>query len=340
MPQNLLLFCICVILLTCFPIRNAWGYPDGSPVCVVGTYAPDPNAHRFPFGGLEGRYQITIGGAVLKENEVLNVPSGVDLPFVISTIGETEEFKGVLAIVNNPNIPLLNSLLPNSSDVKVQEQCPPLGYSGFTHVLNRPKRSVEGILRLNTDVEAFIDVNIVVINWAHASVYFYSRYKIASFGIPPVPVPVPIPVPVPVPIPVPVPVPVTVPVSVPVPVPLPVPVPVPVPIPAPVPVVLPVPVPVPAAVLVPIPVPVPSMTGPVPIPSPISRPNNVPVPVPVPIPVPPVPVKIPVDDPTLKPSSQPTYSPGPHRKPSCGLFGLSIFCIPKCGFLRQLLNLC
>ena len=192
MLRNLRLF-VKIALITIFLPQDAWALPDGAPVCVVGTYAPDPFAHKFPLDEISGRYVITIGGAVLRSGETLKVPSGVDLPFNISKAASAARFKGVLAIVNNPTIPLLNSLLPTEeSGVKVQENCPPLGYSGITHIVNDPKNSIEGTLRLNTDVEAFIDVNIVVVNVAHQTIYFYSRFQIASFGIPPAPLSPPV----------------------------------------------------------------------------------------------------------------------------------------------------
>ena len=309
-------FKIALIPSVLIEAASTWAMPDGSPVCVVGTYAPNPYAHRFPQGDLDGGYQITIGGTVLSRNEVLRVPSGVDLSFVISKTGSGAQFKGVLAIVNNPNIPLLNSLLPKSDDVKVQEECPPQGYSGFTHTYNFPKDSVEATLRLNTDVEAYLDVNVVVVNVAHQSIYFYSRYRIASFGIPSAPVPVPAPIPVPVPIPV------LVPVSVPVPLPVPAPVPAP---------LAPVPVPAPVPVSSPFKAP-----EPVPITTPISRPASAPYPVPTPVLVPvpvPMPLRLPMT--TSAPTNTPILAPS-----QCGFFGLSIFCFSGCGLFRRLLNMC
>lgn len=282
--------------------RDAGALPDGAPVCVVGTYAPDPAKHKYPFGGLGRKYNVTIGGAVLRLSETLKVPSGVDLPFIITQTDVGDPFKGVLAIVNNPNIPLLNSLLPKSDDVKVQEQCPPQGYSGITHKINFEKNSVEGTLRLNTDVEAFLDINIVVVNVAHQSIYFYDRFTIASYGIPPVPVSS---------------APVRAPTATPVSLPLPVPVPVPLPMP--------------------MPVPLPVSSAPVLVPVPMARPNSVPSPAPIPIqgPIPtPTPAGIPPTS-ISAPSSTPTLAPN-----KCGFLGLSIFCFSGCGVFRRLLNLC
>lgn len=247
-----------VSILVSFFLSSVVARPDGSPVCTVGSAAPQ-GAHLSRnitvFGPLaQGSFKVTIGALQLSSSGFNNITSGTDLNLELSG----GEFKGVLIILNSPGLNLTSSLTTTSTLLKTQALCPPAGYGGFTHVSRDLKTTAAGIINVPANVEAFLDVNVVVVNNSTAgSIYYYSRYQLSSFNAPPVTTPVSTPVAVPKAAPV----------------------------QAPVPVIV----------------------------APVPTPTNAPI------------------------TSAPTKAPA---RESCGLLGLSIFCLNGCGLFGRIFGLC
>jgi hypothetical protein len=225
--------------------------PDGSPVCTVGSAAPSGahltrNASITVTGPLsQGNFAVSIGGLTLSSSGFNNVTSDTNLNLELtSTNGGV--FKGVLIILNEAGVNLTSSLTTNSTLLKTQALCPPDGYGGFTHTSRDLKTSASGTINMPANLEAFLDVNVVVVNNSTAgSTYFYTRFQLSTVKST-APVAAPVAPPITAPVAAPVAPPITAPVAAPVAVPIKAPVEVPVvapkaaPVPVPVTVVAPV----------------------------------------------------------------------------------------------------
>ena len=240
--------------------------PGGAPVCTVGSAAPSSLHLTRPFiltGGLPlGNFKVVIGANQLSGGTFVNrVTANTNLSLQVSGA----EFKGVLVILNKDGTNLVSSLTTSSSLLQTQSSCPPSGYGGFTHTSRDVKTSVSATINMPANLEAFLDVNVVVANNATSSIYYYSRYMLSTM---PAPVAAPVSTPVKAPVAAPVATPVKSPVAV-APVSPPVKAPAAVPMAAPVavapvspPVKTPTAVPVAAPVAVPVPVGAPTRASP------------------------------------------------------------------------------
>ena len=243
--------------------------PGGAPVCTVGSAAPSSLHLTRPFiltGGLPlGNFKVVIGANQLSGGTFVNrVTANTNLSLQVSGA----EFKGVLVILNKDGTNLVSSLTTSSSLLQTQSSCPPSGYGGFTHTSRDVKTSVSATINMPANLEAFLDVNVVVANNATSSIYYYSRYMLSTMPAPvAAPVSTPVKAPVAAPVAVPVKAPVAAPVSTPVKAPVAAPVATPVKSPvavAPVspPVKAPAAVPMAAPVAVPVPVGAPTRASP------------------------------------------------------------------------------
>jgi hypothetical protein len=169
-----------VFLLLASSGRFVVAFPGGSPVCTVGTSAPNPTFHGNLTGSLSnGNFTVLIGNVTLKANETTTIPAGTNLTLNVTSLSG-ELFKGVLVVLNQDGEDLSTNLVPLSSDVKVQADCAATNYSGFTHVANSTKTSVAGLLTVTRNLTAYLDVNVVVANRREIplQVYYYTRFTV------------------------------------------------------------------------------------------------------------------------------------------------------------------
>ena len=163
-------------------ISSVVSLPTGAPVCTVGNAAPSFRHLTRSFiqtGGLPlGGFKVFIGGNELRNGTFVNrITANTNLNLQISGA----EFKGVLVILNKDGTDLTSRLTTNSSLLKTQSRCQSSGYSGFTHTSRDLKKSVNATINMPANLDAFLDVNVVVVNNGTAgSIYYYSRYMLST----------------------------------------------------------------------------------------------------------------------------------------------------------------
>ena len=191
--------------------------PSGAPVCTVGSAAPSSSHLLRPSivtGGLPvGNLKVLIGGTQLSGGTFVNrITATTNL--ILEVNGA--EFRGVLVILNKEGTNLTSSVTTSSSLLQTQSSCPPSGYGGFTHTSRDIKTSVTANINMPANLEAFLDVNVVVANNSTNSIYYYSRYIVSTMAAPVAPVASPMAAPDAAPVAAPVTPPVTAPVPAPV----------------------------------------------------------------------------------------------------------------------------
>jgi Reeler domain len=177
--------------------------PDGSPVCTVGKAAVGGThlSKGDSSGTIDfGSFAITIGNTTLNGTTVNTVTANRNLTVSLTTTNGTE-FRGVLIVLNSPEVDLSNrmTLNPNSTDYKLQASCAPQKKSGFTHTNNTLKSTANVTMIMPSNQSAFLDVNIVVRNNNNktngkdeeSSIYYYERFQLMSDNTtgPPAPAP-------------------------------------------------------------------------------------------------------------------------------------------------------
>jgi hypothetical protein len=203
---------ILTVLVALF-LGSVAALPSGSPVCTVGSAAPSSthlSRNLTVTGPLsQGNFTVSIGALTLSTTGFNNISAGTSLNLELAS-ANGGAFKGVLIVLNKAGTNFSSSLSTNSSLLQSQASCPVDGYSGFTHTSRELKTKVVGSINMPANLEAFLDVNVVVVNNSTAgSIYFYSQFQISTVTSP---VPVAAPVSVPVPLATPISTPVTVPV--------------------------------------------------------------------------------------------------------------------------------
>jgi hypothetical protein len=134
--------------------------PTGSPVCTVGSAAPQsPHTDYTPnlFGTIESRtFQVKIGGVVLSSITTNTLAANTNLTLEVSSSSGTQ-FKGVLVVLNRDGFNLSSSLRisPTSTLIKLQDSCASAGYGGFTHQSRTLKSSVDATVNLPSNQNAF-----------------------------------------------------------------------------------------------------------------------------------------------------------------------------------------
>ena len=163
-------------------ISSVVSLPTGAPVCTVGNAAPSFRHLTRSFiqtGGLPlGGFKVFIGGNELRNGTFVNrITANTNLNLQISGA----EFKGVLVILNKDGTDLTSRLTTNSSLLKTQSRCQSSGYSGFTHTSRDLKKNVNATINMPANLDAFLDVNVVVVNdGTVGSIYYYSRYMLST----------------------------------------------------------------------------------------------------------------------------------------------------------------
>ena len=163
-------------------VNNVVALPTGSPVCTVGVAAPSSLHLTRSFiqtGGLPlGGFKVFIGEDQLGGGSFINrIAANTNLSLQVSGA----EFKGVLVILNKDGTDLTSRLTTNSSLLQTQSSCSSFGYGGFTHTSRDLKKSVNATINMPANLDAFLDVNVVVVNNGTAgSIYYYSRYMLST----------------------------------------------------------------------------------------------------------------------------------------------------------------
>ena len=163
-------------------VNNVVALPTGSPVCTVGVAAPSSLHLTRSFiqtGGLPlGGFKVFIGEDQLGGASFINrIAANTNLSLQVSGA----EFKGVLVILNKDGTDLTSRLTTNSSLLQTQSSCSSFGYGGFTHTSRDLKKSVNATINMPANLDAFLDVNVVVVNNDTAgSIYYYSRYMLST----------------------------------------------------------------------------------------------------------------------------------------------------------------
>ena len=148
-----------------------------------------------------GNLKVLIGGTQLSGGTFVNrITATTNL--ILEVNGA--EFRGVLVILNKEGTNLTSSVTTSSSLLQTQSSCPPSGYGGFTHTSRDIKTSVTANINMPANLEAFLDVNVVVANNSTNSIYYYSRYIVSTMAAPVAPVAPPMAAPDAAPVPAPV----------------------------------------------------------------------------------------------------------------------------------------
>jgi Reeler domain len=159
--------------------------PNGSPVCTVGSAPFPPTGLHVTrtnvTGGISlGQFQVKIGNTILVANKTNYIASDTNLTVQLASTNGTQ-FRGVLIILNQPDVDMSSNLFisPSSTTLKVQENCTASNYSGFTHTNNELKSSAEATVNMPREQLAYLDVTVVLYNNAvDGSAYYYTRYDI------------------------------------------------------------------------------------------------------------------------------------------------------------------
>ena len=282
------------VTIHCFVVTAR---PDGSPVCTVGSAAPQSlHLSRQPgfLGGISvGKFEVKIGDTVLDSTSINEIPGGANLTLDMrSTDGG--EFRGVLIILNKDGVDLSSNLFPTVPGFKEQTSCSFSGYSGFTHSNRDLKQFAQGSITMPANQEAFLDVNIVVANnFVKGSIFHHTRFQLLTKDTSSAPVKAPVRT--------------TTPTSAPVKPPVRAPVKPPIRAPVKPPIRAPLKVPVKAPTKSPVEAPTNAPTS-APVKPPVRAPMQTPVRAPVKPPVR-APMKIPVKAPTRKPRKPPISTP-------------------------------
>ena len=184
------------ISIHCFVVTAR---PDGSPVCSVGSAAPQSlHLSRQPglLGGIsDGNFKVKIGDTVLSSSSVNEIPGDETLVLDMrSTDGS--EFRGVLIVLNQDGVDLSSNLITSVPGFKEQTSCVLSGYSGFTHANRELKQFVQGNITMPIDQAAFLDVNIVVANnFVKGSIFYHTRFQLLTENESSAPVKSPTPAP-------------------------------------------------------------------------------------------------------------------------------------------------
>ena len=154
--------------------------PYGSPVCTVGSAAPSSlhlSRSSIQTGGLSiGGLKVFIGDNELDNGLINSIIANKDLQLHVSGA----DFKGVLVILNKDGTDLSSSLTTNSPLLQTQSSCPSFGYGGFTHTSRDLKKSVDATINMPSNLDAFLDVNVVVMSNVTGSTYYHTRYMLST----------------------------------------------------------------------------------------------------------------------------------------------------------------
>ena len=175
--------------------------PNGAPVCTVGEAAPQVKhleLSRNPrLGHLnEGGFYIQIGDTILSDTTtVYEYDAHEDIPVLVTSESGGQPFKGVLIVASRVGSDLsANLFLKDDTQLRFlqQAQCD-AGRVAVTHWNNNTKSAVTATMNFDKNFDiVLVDVNIVVVNNARASIFYYDQYQIRVTGATQYPTPVPI----------------------------------------------------------------------------------------------------------------------------------------------------
>jgi hypothetical protein len=179
--------CLCCLLI---PSQLATAFPSGAGSCPEGMAAVGGDhlnpAYTITTGGLaEGNLQLAINGRVLLSGTRINLLSGVEHSWTLSS-RDQNGFRGFLLRLSGTD-QVDTTVALSSADTNVQEALDACivaqGVGGVTHTDNDVKTGVSGVLRLDEVASnLLLDVTVVIENRNSVSTFFYSGYTIFLRG--------------------------------------------------------------------------------------------------------------------------------------------------------------
>jgi hypothetical protein len=192
---TLLLF---VILMT---TGETTALPNGAPVCTVGEAAPqvlhlDPKRNPRLGHLVEGGFYIQIGSTILNDTSTIyEYEANEDIPVLLTSESGSQAFKGVLIVASVVGSDLSASLFLQGAEqlqFLKQSQCD-AGRVAVTHFNNNTKTAVRATMNYDENFDiVLVDVNMVIVNNARASIFYYDQYKLRITGATQSPTPVPV----------------------------------------------------------------------------------------------------------------------------------------------------
>ena len=184
------------------PTLTVTALPNGAPVCTVGEAAPQVKhleISRNPRQGklIEGGFYIQIGTTILTDTTttIYEYNAHEDISVIVTSETGGQPFKGVLIVMSRVSADLgANLFLKNDGQLQFlkQAQCD-AGRVAVTHWNNQTKTAVEATMNFDENYDVvLVDVNIVIVNNAKASIFYYDQYKIRITGATQYPTPVPV----------------------------------------------------------------------------------------------------------------------------------------------------
>jgi hypothetical protein len=172
--------------------RTVHALPGGAPVCTAGASAPG-EPHFLPEPGKtiatgpleDAGFIVTIDGVLLEPGVPLDVQAYEDLQVVMTSSSGIQPFKGALMVVSKEGLDTRGAFIETGlSGLQLNFICEfDFTRSGVTHLNNDIKTSVSATMRFTENIaDLLFDANIVVVNNAQESFYYYTGYTINVVG--------------------------------------------------------------------------------------------------------------------------------------------------------------
>jgi hypothetical protein len=186
-----------LLLLLSSSIVRITSFPNGAPACSVGKASPNGahlQAERNPRNRHldEGLFYIQVGGTILNDTNVTyDVNANEDILIILTSTDEAQIFRGILLVASSIGSNLTGELFLEGDEQssllrQMNATSCEAGRAGVTHIDNEIKTSVEATLNLKANYNPLLlDVNIVAVNNARNSIFYYDQYKLRVSGAPP-----------------------------------------------------------------------------------------------------------------------------------------------------------
>lgn len=163
--------------------RHIHGFSSGAGGCegngpaVQGFHLNTDNDRPVVPGDLEeGQIRVLIGTQTLDPSQTVEIPTGEDL--LLQVIADDISFLGVLARLEFPDsFDTTGTLVPgaNTQDASV---CTDPNVEGITHGDNMGKTMATGTVRVDSEVDATLDVTVVFVNVAGGSAFVHDTINV------------------------------------------------------------------------------------------------------------------------------------------------------------------
>ena len=176
-----------ILLVTLFTVVAP--LPTGAPVCTIDFsavnnlhLAKERNPQTGPLSNAD--FIVKINGVTAQPGVVLEIPAQRDIPVVVTSGSGSQRFKGVLMIISEATASFTNELYPASPLLQQSVPCQETGTrAGVTHRSNETKTEAPAFLNIQDNYEVVnLDVNVVVVNNAQSSIFYFDRYILKTFG--------------------------------------------------------------------------------------------------------------------------------------------------------------